>query len=556
MLNPSAAQDIKEAPLAIVGGTKFGRYPKISLEETWNFIVSDGFLVPYAGYKNSKTITPEIPGRGLYSSFRGKCMIAVIGATVYKITEPVLSTGKLVSLPLGNLYTDKNDVYIAENNNGDICLTDGVFVYVYNYILETTPKILSSNPLSGMYFNFPGTSPGYISFHNGQLIIADQVTTNWYLSEFNRAAFDVNGTNPLTNTAWKSTAPFVGSIQTKSDLCQAVVPLPGGGNNVMVFGRNCTELWQFIGGSGFPYQRASTYNVDYGCLNAATVAHLNTLTVWLGVNEQSGPVLMTAYGTTVKQISTDGIDYQLGNLTNPENCTGFLYQQDGHRLYQFTFPDDNLSYAYDFESEMFFNVSDENLNYHIAREIVYFNNTYYFVALNQGNIFEFDTLFTTAQYSENDMSDVRLITRIRICPPLRMPDQRYYIAKSLGFTVENGQPNRITKISENFVSNNLLAAENGNIISCENGDNIGLDGANETAANTYEYASEQVNLAISRDGGMTFGTFWGKDMNNTGQFKSRFIYQRLGIANDSTYQLRFNGYGRFVVTDGVVEVFR
>ncbi len=44
------SQTFTQMPLDIVGSTKFGRYPKISVEQTWNMIISDGFLVPFAGY--------------------------------------------------------------------------------------------------------------------------------------------------------------------------------------------------------------------------------------------------------------------------------------------------------------------------------------------------------------------------------------------------------------------------------------------------------------------------------------------------------------------------
>lgn len=490
---PRGQQEVEQIPLSIASGTKFGRYPKISLEETWNFIVSDGWLVPYAGYSNVLTLGSSLTGRGIFSSYVGNFMIAVIGTIVYKIVSTADIAFPLSSSPVGSLQTDLGDVYIAENNNKEVCITDGSYVYVYNW---GTGSFVYSDPNTPGGFSFgdptnPFQDPGYISFQNGHLIIACTSSTNWVLSAPNDA---------LT---WGFTSQTVGSLQSKPDFCQATVPVPGGGNNLLVFGRNVTELWQDVGAALFPYQRNSTFNVDYGCLNPATVAHLKDYVVWLAVNEQSGPVLMVAHGgSNIEAISTDGIDFQLGNLTNPENCTGFLYQQDGHVLYQFTFPSDNISYAYDFETKMFFNVSDANLNYHIAREVVYFNNTYYFVALSAGNVYEFDTLFTTA--------DGAIIPRIRITPPLRVPDQRYYVANSLGFTIENGQ---------------------------SPGDGT-------------------ISLAISRDGGETFGSFWSLPMNLTGQFKSRFIYQRLGVANDSTYQLRFNGVERFVVTDGIVEIYR
>ncbi len=536
---PNARQEIQNIPLSIAGGTHFGRYPKISKEETWNFIVSDSWLVPYAGYKNVLRLSTTELGRGIYSSFVGKFMIAVTGSEVSKITASN-TTGSLSSSVVGILLTNIGDVYIAENNNTEICITDGVAVYVYNYTAGTFLQSVQSAPTSTQFI-FPFANPGYISFQNTRLIIACTGSTNWVLSASNMA------------TVWGNTPSQVGSIQTKPDYAQAAVPVPGGGNNLLVFGRNVTEMWQDVGAATFPYIKQLTSNMDYGCLNAATVAHLKNYIVWLGVNEQSGPVLMMYQGSGVEAISTDGIDFQLGNLTNPENCTGFLYQQDGHVLYQFTFPDDNISYAYDFETKMFFNVSNEELNYHIAREVVYFNNTYYFVALTDGNIYEFDTLFTAADYGNGD---IRSIPRIRITPPLRLPDQRYYIAKSLGFTVENGQPNRFRTITT-FQNADIVIDTEGDInIATEGGTLICTENRVAEPNATYVYASEVVSLAISRDGGETFGTFWGKDMNPTGKFKSRFIYQRLGHANDSTYQLRFNGLGRFVVTDGIVEIYQ
>lgn len=541
---PNSQVQLQEVPLKIVGGTHFGRYNKISLEETWNFIVSDGWLVPYAGYKNQLNLAPALKGRGLYSSFVDNAMYGVIGAGVYRINVS-LSTGLLESTLLGNLFTNDGDVYIAENNNGQICITDGIYVYVYNYLTPTTPLIRSSNPASTNSFDFgdpaqPFTNPGYISFQNGRLIIACTSSTNWVLSGFNDA------------TSWPFASQNVGSLQTKPDHAQACVPMPGGGNNLLVFGRNVTELWQDVGAALFPYQRNSTFNVDYGCLNPATVAHLKNYVVWLAVNEQSGPVLMVAFGNDIQAISTDGIDFQLGNLSDPDNCTGFLYQQDGHVIYQFTFPTDNISYAYDFETKLFFNVSDENLNFHIAREVVYFNNNYYFVALDRGNIYEFNTIYPFAQYSADI---IKSIPRIRICPPLRLPSQRYYVAKSLGFTVENGQPNTIRIVKTFDSSGDIISTEDLFNIACENGDILVTEQDNPIPSHVHEYASEQINLAVSRDGGMTFGSFWGKDMNRTGNYKSRFIYQRLGHANDSTYQIRFNGYSRFCATDGICEIY-
>lgn len=494
---PNASQDVKELPVEIVGGNKFGRYNKINYSQTWNMIVSDEFLVPYAGYKNVVTTAVQSPGRGLYASSRGNFMLAVIGGAVYTINTDLIAT------EIATLITDVGDVYIAENNNSEIVITDGTNVYVYNYSAMTFVMLTSAQ--------FPGKNPGYVSFQNGRLIITSNDTTLWYLSALNMA------------TVWTGAGTYIGSLQTKPDFVQAAVPVPGGGNNLLLFGRNVTEQWQDVAAALFPYQRASTFDVDYGCINASTVASLNNFIVWLSVNEQSGPTIMVCAGNQTKQITTDGIDYKMGNLTDPENCTAFLFQQDGHLIYQFTFITDNLTYAYDFNSGLFFSVSDPDLNYHPAREVVYFNNAYYFVSLNGGNIYLFDTILQNAQYSSLDIQE---IPRIRITPPVRLPTQRMFIMKSLGFTVENGQPNT-------FTSTHAVEATLPVLIS-----------------------SSSVDLSISRDGAENFGSSLRLDMNPTGKRKSRFIFQRLGQANDATFQLRFYGLNRFVCTDGVLEIYQ
>ena len=539
---PNAIQQIQDVPLKIVGGSNFGRYPKISQEQTWNFIVSDDFLVPYAGYSTALVLNSTEKGRGIYTTFNGELMVVIIGNNFYKITQNT-TTGQLEAFSRGSLQTSEGDVYIAENNNAEICVTDGVYVYVYNWLTDSNIVQLTAAQYDYTIYS----NPGYISFQNGRFILACQNTNYWILSGFNNAfSWPIGASNP----------ELVGSIQTKPTRMQAAIPVPGGGNNLIVMGSNVAESWQDVGTALFPYQRAVTYNVDYGCINAASIAELDNIIVWLAVNEQSGPIIMYATGSQTKMISTDGISYVLANLSNAGNCTGFLFRQDGHMIYQFTFPDDNISYAYDFNTGLFFNVSDEKLNYHIARQVVLFNNDYYFVSLNGGDIYRFGTQYTDAIYTINGTPTPKEIPRIRITPPVRLPTQRYFIAKSLGFTIENGQKNIKTLLPvQSNTLGQILATESYVEITTESGNPIGVEATTAQTEYVVNY-SEAVDLSISRDGGESFGSSWRLNMNPTGHRKSRFIYQRLGIVNDATFQLRFSGFGRFVCTDGLLEVYQ
>ncbi len=528
---PNAQQQVQTADVKIVGGNKFGRYPKISVEQTFNFIVSDDALVPYAGYKRVIEQDPTEPGRGIYSSSVGNIMVAVWGAQVFAIDLLLSATF------VGTLATSAGDVFISENNNQEIAITDGVNLYVYNYGTGT----FKTSGVDFMVGTFVISAPGYISFQNGRLIVVNLGTQNWYLSGLNNAL------------VWFPTAgAYVSSLQTKPDTVQAAVPTPGGGNNLLLLGHTVAEQWQDVGNALFPYQRSSTSNVDFGCLNASTIAALDTFVVWLSGNEQSGPVLMVYSGNQTQRISTDGIDYKLSNLSNPTNCTGFLFRQDGHLIYQFTFPDDNLSYIYDFNTQLFCTVTDENLNYHIARDVVFFNNNYYLVSLKGGNLYEFDTQFTDFEYASDD---IRPIPRFRVTEPFRLPDQRMFIIKSLGFTIENGQPNLITSYPYTDQVGDLIDTESSIDIVTEGGTLLATEG-DLTTTNTYTLTSEAVDLSISRDGGESFGSSWRLPMNPVGKRKSRFIWQRLGQANDVTFQFRFTGFGRFVVFNGQLEWYK
>lgn len=504
MAAPYARQQSETVPLKMVGGNKFGRYSKISVEETYNFIVSDDALVAYAGYKNVTPLAPENIGRGLYTSSTKAFMLAVIGAQVYIIDNALVPTF------VGQLATSTGDVYISENNARQIAITDGQYIYVYDYS-SPTPIYYSSIPGGGITFPYPdlanpNAGPGYISFQNGRFIVAINNTQVLLLSNFNDA---------ISPSAW-TIQNRIGTIQIKPCTIQAVVPMPGGGNNLLVIGSNAAQVWQDVGLARFPYQLNTSSNIDYGCINPASVASLESFVVWLAVNEQAGISVMYTNGQQIKRISTDGIDYKLANLKNPEDCIGFLFRQDGHLIYQFTFQSDNLTYAYDFNTGLFFTITDEDLNYHIARQVVLFNNKYYFVSLKGGNIYEFGTQYTNADYG---YGNIYPIPRIRVTPPLRLPTQAYYIINTISFAVENGQKNTI------------------------------ID-------NPLPIASENIELSVSVDGGESFGTSTEQNMNPTGKRMSRMIFYNLGIANDCTFQFRFNGSGRFVVFDGLAEIYK
>lgn len=474
----SYAARYKEISSSIVCSTKFGRYPKISLEQVWNLIESDGWMVNFAGYDQVVEINPVGQGRGIYSSVKFNHLIAVIDDNVYVFDESL--NKRLV----GNMTTFTGDVFISENNINQIAISDLQNIYVYNYGNET---FIKAN------INF---TPGYITFQNGRFISPDTSSNQWRLSQTNDGSI------------WPGTisdTQYIGALQTKPDFAMATIRFPGRGNLLYVMGKTVTEPWYDIGAQLFPYQRSPSVNVDYGCLNSATIAYGDNIICWLAANESSGPVILYTNGGDIVPISTDGIDFKLAQLVQPENAYAFMFKQDGHLLYVITWPTDNITYIYDFNTKKFFNISDPNFNHHIAKRIAFFNNKYYFVSFIDGNLYELSSEILSA----NGMQ----IPRVIIPPTIRLPNQGRFVCGYTGFTIEEG-----------------MATNDGN--------------------------PPIAQMAMAKDGNGNFGSYYTKVLNQVGQRQNRLIWWQLGSANDLTFQYRFYGLSRFVATNGLTGIYQ
>lgn len=475
----------------IVGSSVFGRYPKISSEKTYNMFISDNWLVNYAGFKKTIDIFPAGEGRALFNSIRGNFLIIVVASTIYKMDS------NFVPNFLGQLNTLTGDVYIDENLDNQICIVDGESAYIYNYFNDTFTKqtlTFLSNPIF----------PSYVCYHNTFFLIGSSPISinsqNWY-------AFEVD-----TPTTIKLNTQF--SIQTKPDTALLIARLPGRGNNVIVLGSTVGEIWTQIGGEA-NYSRVQSFNIDDGLVSISTFAASDEYVCWLSQNENNSPCIMLAEGSTTKRLSTDGIDFLLSEINFPKQSSAFFYRQDGHLFYQLTFynPADNLSLIYDFATGMFFHVSDENLNFHPARDIVYFNGDSYFISIRDGSIYRMDTTLVTYDYEISSRSEGEEIPRVRICKSIRKPDSSVFRVNGFTFWLEQGTI--------------PISAE----------------------------TQSRVDMSYSKNGNESFSNIVSRPMNPTGKYRNQIRWHRMGQCNEFTIQLKLWGFQRFVCSNGMLEIY-
>lgn len=524
--------------IQIVGSSTFGRYPKISGRRTYNMFISDDWLVDYSGWKRvlelQRTVNASVEGRGIFHSIRGQLVVAVVNSSVWSLSADIGASF------IGNLLSHSGPVFMDENLSGQICIVDGTYAYIYNRF---------SNSLTQQSLN-PALTPNYVCYHNTYFLFGNGDTTGngakWYAY-----AFDTDTTIQQV---------FELALQTKPDYAKAIVRLPGKGNNVLVLGTAVGEIQNNVN-TIQGYQRVSTINIDYGVLSIATIASSDTFVCWLAVNEKSAPVIMYFDGMNLKTISTDGINYQLGALNNPAKSVAFFYKKDGHLFYQITFydPEDNLTLVYDFNTQKFFHLSDADLSFHPARQVITYGNKNYFVSLKNGSIYQTGTDFTT--YDENlaRPGNTRykdylnyIVPRQIIGDTFRLPGKpETFRGIRLNHLIEQGEDTNFTELGAIQGLTNLIITQNGEIMEAEDGEDL----IPEHNIRQLGYTPHTA-FSFSRDGAQTFTNEVRRIWNFTGHRQNVVNWTRLGRMNEFTPKMKFWTTGRVVAGNATLEIIK
>jgi hypothetical protein len=108
---------------------------------------------------------------------------------------------------------------------------------------------------------------------------------------------------------------------------------------VLLMGEETVEIWELVGGAGFPFARASNGFVEQGCFNGQTAAKQDNTVFWLAQDY----TVRRLDGITPVRISQTGIEQALGSVTIGSG-QAFSYSQEGHLFYVLTFPEGTFVY--------------------------------------------------------------------------------------------------------------------------------------------------------------------------------------------------------------------
>jgi hypothetical protein len=186
-----------------------------------------------------------------------------------------------------------------------------------------------------------------------------------------------------------------------------------------------------------------------------------------------------------------------------------LYRQDGHLFYQLTFfnPADNLTLIYDFTLQKFYHLSDGALNFHPARDYVYFAQDTYFLSLSNSAIYRSNTNITVYDENLNGINnplDIHTIERIRIVDNFKFDSSRRFIINSFVMTIEQGYDDNVTGLSllyDALITEDLFNPANDEIITEFGVVILDEDSFAGVAGAIQPPYQQRVDLSISSDGG-------------------------------------------------------
>lgn len=518
-----------QAPLNIVGSSTFGRYPKISLETTLNMYESQGWLINTPGYKAVIDFNGT-SGRGLYYSVRGDFFIAIVDAQVIRVNNSFEQS--LVGL----IETYKGEVTITENLGGQICIVDGVNAYIYNW--KTKSAVVKQTLAANLI-------PNYVRFHNTFFLIGNNNRSGdgakWYVYQ------EDTSDNTLIELAQGGEQ----ALENKPDTALAVVPIPGGGNNVMVMGRTVGALFNQVGGLQ-NYRRVSSSNLDYGVVSVNTIAASDETICWLAQNENNAPTIMFTKGGEPNRISSDGIDHLLDSIQRPDMSTAFFFRFDGHLFYVLSFfaPEDNISLMYDFTAGKFYNLSDEKQNYFPFRQVIYFQHKIYGITLNDAKLYEISTDINHYSYDvKDDVNFQHTIPRLRITQSIHQRNSEPFFLDKLNIWLEQGHDTNWSGIDQANECTGYYVTEDGaSYYVSDSGSFYILDNG---SCLPYK---PRVDVSISKNGGQSFTLIKGHVLNTQGHHKNIFNIWKMGRANEVMYKFEFWMRSRTVAGSGLVEM--
>ena len=300
---------------------------------------------------------------------------------------------------------------------------------------------------------------------------------------------------------------------------------------VYLMGEASSEVWIDVGAVPFPFQRIPGTSTQHGIAAKFSVSRLGNSFAYVSRNNRGQAQIMQMNGYMPTRISNHAVE---NSITNQyvDDAIAWTYQLEGHEVYVVSFPTLNLTWAFDFTTQMWhkwlYTNSDGSYSRHRGNCCALFQGMVLVGDYSNGSIYELDK----TNYTDNGQN----VRRLRRAPHLVADLQRQYFDElQIQFQPGVGTTGLLVTTDTNiYLGTPYIIYSNANLIIQPLLNYIlGVNAVNNLSTTTYP----QAMLRWSNDGGSTWSREYWVTIGQQGKYKNRAIWRRLGMARDRVFEV-------------------
>ena len=473
-----------------------GSYPERSLAYDAQRTIN---LLPVIGTQTSRypAMLVNTPGLKFFlnlssSACRGVHEVEGLWYGVFGNQVVQFDTSSNVIIATGTLNTNAGFVSMEHNNNNQLAIVDGLFLYIVNTgggspsITQVTNFTVASGGGA-----FP--SPTTVCFLDQYFIvsIANSQQFNW--------------SNPNNGLLWNTLDEDFATSSPDNLVAVGTLNM-----QLYLFCQDRTEIWNNNPSlSTDPSQPIFTFNpsgtvLPFGLTGVTAFKFVNDGFAWLTSTKLTSPHIIFTTGSQAQVISTPAIEQLIGTFGDYSNSYSMVSHQQGAECFILSFPSENFTLGYDFRTTLFHERSSYDGLTWIVNSIVSFG------------------------------------TNVELCG--NSVDGNLYYLDQNTYT-DNGQPIIRTRISPHYATE-----ENNSFVSC-----FQLNMQPGVGLPSGLGSDPVVALEVSTDHGFTYGLKRLRKIGAQGKYYTRIRWNRLKRARDRQYKITISDPVKVVIIKASVD---
>jgi hypothetical protein len=404
------------------------------------------------------------------------------------------------------------------------------------YTLSVASTVAVGVTMYGINFSVLPSTDGAFSGANTVDIIDNYFVYNNPTTQQFGASDLLSPISPQTSYSLKDGAP--------DDLVALIVDH----REVYLMGEISSEVWTDVGTVPFPFQRIPGTSTQHGIAAPFSLSRLGNSFAYVSRNSRGQAQIMQMQGYIPQRISTHAVENTLANQYI-NDAVSWTYQLEGHEVYVVSFPTLNLTWAYDSTTQMWhkwlYTTDDNQYQRHRGNCCALFQGLVIVGDYANGKLYELD--------KQNYTDDGQNVRRLRRAPHLVTEFQRQYFDElQIQFQPGVGTTGLSAALQQINLQSPYIITDTGTY-TIGALDTVYLGEFNTINVNTPT-SYPQAMLRWSSDGGSTWSNEHWTGVGQTGRYKNRAIWRRLGTARDRIFEVVVTDPVNFVIISANLKV--